>query len=126
MATNYIHRTIEDPETFLRTHGIPLIIDEFQYAPNLLSYIKLAIDEARKNEMFGYGKKVGTLYYLTGTQVFETMENITESLAGRVGIIDLYPLSTREISSSTEEILHFSIFPNIPIKKIYKKQTVKP
>ena len=40
---------IEDPETFLRTHGVPLIIDEFQYAPNLLSYIKLAIDEARKN-----------------------------------------------------------------------------
>ena len=42
---------IEDPETFLRTHGVPLIIDEFQYAPNILSYIKLAIDEARKNEM---------------------------------------------------------------------------
>ena len=38
---------IDDPETFLRTHGVPLIIDEFQYAPNLLSYIKLAIDEAR-------------------------------------------------------------------------------
>ena len=48
---------IEDPETFLRTHGVPLIIDEFQYAPNLLSYIKLTIDEARKNEMFGDGKK---------------------------------------------------------------------
>ena len=95
---------IEDPEAFLRTHGVPLIIDEFQYAPNLLSYIKLAIDEARKNEMFGDGKKVGTLYYLTGSQVFETMENITESLAGRVGIIDLYPLSTREIYNSPEEI----------------------
>jgi predicted AAA+ superfamily ATPase len=110
---------IEDPETFLRTHGVPLIIDEFQYAPNLLSYIKLAIDEARKNEMFGDGKKVGTLYYLTGSQVFETMENITESLAGRVGIIDLYPLSTREISNSTEEIF----IPNIDI--IRKKEPLK-
>ena len=95
---------IEDPEGFLREHGVPLIIDEFQYAPNLLSYIKIKIDDARKNEMFGDGTPVGTLYYLTGSQVFETMENITESLAGRVGIIDLYPLSTREIYSSKEEI----------------------
>ena len=110
---------IEDPETFLRTHGVPLIIDEFQYAPNLLSYIKLTIDEARKNEMFGDGKKVGTLYYLTGSQVFETMENITESLAGRVGIIDLYPLSTREISNAIEEIF----VPNIDV--IRKKEPLK-
>lgn len=95
---------IEDPETFLRMHEVPLIIDEFQYAPNLLSYIKIAIDEARKNEMFGDGKEVGTLYYLTGSQIFETMENITESLAGRVGIIDLFPLSTREIYNIKEDI----------------------
>lgn len=104
---------IEDPETFLRTHGVPLIIDEFQYAPNLLSYIKITIDEARKNEMFGDGKKVGTLYYLTGSQVFETLENITESLAGRVGIIDLYPLSTREIYQKNEDVF----IPNIDIIK---------
>lgn len=110
---------IEDPETFLRTHGVPLIIDEFQYAPNLLSYIKLAIDEARKNEMFGNGKKVGTLYYLTGSQVFETMENITESLAGRVGIIDLFPLSTREIYNLPEEVF----IPDINIIK--KKKPLK-
>lgn len=110
---------IEDPETFLRTHGVPLIIDEFQYAPNLLSYIELAIDEARKKEMFGNGKKVGTLYYLTGSQVFETMENITESLAGRVGIIDLFPLSTREIYNSPEEVF----IPDINIIK--KKEPLK-
>lgn len=104
---------LEDPETFLRTHGVPLIIDEFQYAPNLLSYIKITIDEARKNEMFGDGKDVGTLYYLTGSQIFETMENVTESLAGRVGIIDLYPLSTREIYDQSEEMF----IPNIEIIK---------
>ena len=95
---------LEDPETFLRVHGVPLIIDEFQYAPNLLSYIKIKIDDARRNEMFGDGKEVGTLYYLTGSQIFETMEDITESLAGRVGIIDLYPLSTREIYKLSEDI----------------------
>lgn len=107
---------LEDPEGFLRMHGVPLIIDEFQYAPNLLSYIKIKIDDARKNEMFGDGREVGTLYYLTGSQIFETMENITESLAGRVGIIDLYPLSTREIYEATEEIF----IPDIDIIK--KKQ----
>ena len=110
---------LEDPETFLRSHGTPLIIDEFQYAPNLLSYIKIKIDEARKNEMFGNGNEVGTLYYLTGSQIFETMENITESLAGRVGIIDLYPLSTREIYNSLEEIF----IPDINILK--NKQPLK-
>ena len=104
---------IEDPEGFLRMHGIPLIIDEFQYAPNLLSYIKLKIDEARKNELFGDGKEVGTLYYLTGSQIFETMENISESLAGRVGIIDLYPLSTREINNLSENVF----IPDINILK---------
>lgn len=118
---NLTERTmaLEDPETFLRTHGVPLIIDEFQYAPNLLSYIKIKIDEARKNEMFGDGKEVGTMYYLTGSQVFETMENITESLAGRIGIIDLYPLSTREICNMTEEVF----IPDIEILK--NKKTLK-
>ena len=110
---------LEDPEGFLRIHGVPLIIDEFQYAPNLLSYIKIKIDEARKNEMFGDGKEVGTLYYLTGSQIFETMENITESLAGRVGIIDLYPLSTREMYKSAEE----TFIPDIDILK--NKQPIK-
>lgn len=94
----------EDPELFLRTHECPLIIDEFQYAPNLLSYIKINVDEARKNSLFGDGKDVGTMYYLTGSQVFQTMEDVSESLAGRVGILDLYGLSTREIYSSKEEL----------------------
>ena len=83
-------QAIEDPELFLRTYEAPLIIDEFQYAPNLLSYIKIGVDNARKNEMFGDGKEVGTLYYLTGSQVFQTMKNVSESLAGRIGILDLY------------------------------------
>lgn len=109
----------EDPELFIRTHDTPLIIDEFQYAPNLLSYIKLKIDEARENEVLGDGKKVGTLYYLTGSQVFETMEEVSESLAGRVGILDLHPLSTRELNKSLEEVF----IPNIQMIK--NKEPVK-
>ena len=109
----------EDPELFIRTHDTPLIIDEFQYAPNLLSYIKLKIDETRKEELFGNGKKTGTLYYLTGSQVFETMEEVSESLAGRIGIIDLHPLSTREINHSKEDMF----IPDINLLK--KKEPIK-
>ena len=93
----------EDPELFLRTHEAPLVIDEFQYAPKLLSYIKIMVDKARQNEMFGDKKKTGTLYYLTGSQVFQTMKNISESLSGRVGIFDLFAFSDREVNSLKEE-----------------------
>ena len=109
----------EDPELFLRTHETPLIIDEFQYAPKLLSYIKMKVDESRKNEMFGSGKETGTLYYLTGSQAFQTMKNITESLSGRVGIFDLFAFSTRELSKSREELF----IPKIDLLK--KKEPLK-
>lgn len=112
-------QAVEDPELFLRTYEAPLIIDEFQYAPNLLSYIKIKVDEARKNEMFGNGESVGTRYYLTGSQVFETMKSVSESLAGRVGILDLYGFSTRELNNMDEEIF----IPNIDLLK--KKEKVK-
>lgn len=92
----------DDPELFLRTYEEPLIIDEFQYAPNLLSYIKINIDEKKKNEMFNNGKKVGTMYYLTGSQIFEKMKEVSESLTGRLAILDLYGFSTRELNQSQE------------------------
>lgn len=95
---------IEDPELFLETYKPPLIIDEFQYAPNLLSYIKIIVDEARLNEMFYDGEKIQTLYYLTGSQNFLTMEEVTESLAGRISLIDLYGLSNRELTGEKTEL----------------------
>ena len=98
------NQAIEDPELFLRNYETPLIIDEFQYAPELLSYIKINVDKARKNEMFGDGKDVGTLYYLTGSQIFQTMNNVSESLAGRIGILDLYGFSRRELENLEEPI----------------------
>ncbi len=109
----------EDPELFLRTYEAPLMIDEFQYAPNLLSYIKMNVDEMRKEVMFHGKKDPGTLYYLTGSQIFETMQEVSESLAGRVGILDLYGFSTREINGLEEDVF-------IPdIKMLKKKEKVK-
>lgn len=121
---NMIERAnaIEDPENFLRLHEAPLIIDEFQYAPNLLSYIKIQVDEARKNEIFGDGTEVKTMYYLTGSQVFQTMKNVSESLAGRIGILELNPLSTREINKLKEDCF----IPDINILKKKEKLEYEP
>lgn len=114
-------QAIEDPELFLRNYETPLIIDEFQYAPQLLSYIKIKIDNARQNEMFGDGKKAGTLYYLTGSQVFETMKDVSESLAGRIGILDLYGFSIRELENIRESIF----IPDIKLLKNKPKVATK-
>ena len=109
----------EDPELFLRNFETPLIIDEFQYAPDLLSYIKMKVDQARIDEMFNNGEKIETIYYLTGSQICQTMEDVSESLAGRVGIVDLFGLSTRELFAKKEEVF-------IPdVEKLKAKERVK-
>ena len=95
---------IEDPELFLERYKAPLIIDEFQYAPDLLSYIKIIVDKKRQEHLENEEIQSSGLYYLTGSQVFHTMKNISESLAGRVGILELYPLSNREIEKKKDEI----------------------
>lgn len=95
---------IEDPELFLETYEAPLIIDEFQYAPDLLSYIKIKVDNERINSLFETNENVNTMYYLTGSQSFLSMQNVNESLAGRIGIIDLYGLSTRELNGQKAKL----------------------
>lgn len=76
-----------DPRLFLEQHPAPVIIDEIQYAPELLPYIKIIVDSS---EMKGG-------FWLTGSQTFSMMKNVSESLAGRVGIFQLYGLSQAEI-----------------------------
>ena len=78
---------VEEPELFLKANKPPIIIDEIQYAPNLLRYIKISVDNSEKK----------ALYYLTGSQQFNLMNDVSESLAGRVGILNLLGLSLREI-----------------------------
>ena len=113
----------DDPELFLRTHEAPLIIDEFQYAPNLLNYIKIIVDETRQNEMFKFNtkQKTGTMYYLTGSRIFETMKNVSESLSGRVGIFDLFAFSDRELYKLPEPIFNpeiNNIKNSVPLKRL--------
>ena len=77
----------EDPELFLQRYSPPVLIDEVQYAPQLFPYIKLIVDERRENGDF----------WLIGSQMFQMMKNVTESLAGRVGILPMLGLSSSEV-----------------------------
>ena len=81
---------LSDPVLFLQRYTPPLLIDEIQYAPQLLSYIKMYADNGAKN---------GDIW-LTGSQRLPLMQGVTESLAGRVGIIDLQGLSANEINGT--------------------------
>ncbi|MCQ2579946.1 MAG: ATP-binding protein [Treponemataceae bacterium] len=76
-----------DPKTFIELHSNPILFDEIQYVPDLFRYLKIEIDKNRSNGMF----------YLTGSQQFKLMETASESLSGRIGIVQLYPFSAREI-----------------------------
>ncbi len=83
---------VEDSTLFLKSNNPPIIIDEVQYAPNLFRQIKILADEAEE-----------TIFYLTGSQQFSLMKDVSESLAGRVGILNLLGLSIREIKGSNFE-----------------------
>ena len=67
---------IEEPATFFEINPPPVFVDEVQYAPVLFHYIKMLLDESKQKGIF----------FLTGSQSFQLMENVTESLAGRAGI----------------------------------------
>jgi uncharacterized protein len=77
---------LEDPVLFFQTYPPPMVIDEIQQAPGLLSQLKAVVDRS--------GKK--GLYWLTGSQHFPLMRGVSESLAGRVGLCRLLGLSAAE------------------------------
>jgi hypothetical protein len=96
-ATHRKYVTLDDPEdrlfaknepvSFLERYSPPVIIDEIQYAPELFPYIKMYVDRHKNSGDF----------WLTGSQMFHMMKNVSESLAGRVGIVNLFGLSNNEI-----------------------------
>ena len=81
----------ENPKIFLDSYPTPLFIDEVQYAPELFPYIKMKVD---KNKARGQ-------YWLSGSQLFDLMKNVTESLAGRAGIVKMNSFTYSEIVRNT-------------------------
>lgn len=102
---------ISNPKEFLKYYGKPLIIDEIQKALKLLEYIKIEIDEMKKNCLMN-NEKTKLLYILSGSNQFELQEAITESLAGRTCVFNLASLSYNEIKQRTS---HSSFNPDIAI-----------
>lgn len=82
------------PEMFLKIHPYPILIDEVQYAPELFSYIKIAIDK---------GAAPGS-FWLNGSQSYKLMQLAQESLAGRIAILNMSSLSQHELYSSNNLI----------------------
>lgn len=83
----------QDPALFFQRYSPPVLIDEIQYATELLPYIKMSVDRSK-----GKGD-----FWITGSQVFHLMKNVSESLAGRVGIVNLLGLSDAEIYQEPSE-----------------------
>lgn len=82
------------PELFLSGLKTPAIIDEIQYAPNLFRALKAQVDSKRV-----MGKIEQAQWLLTGSEKFSLMEGVSESLAGRAGVVELNTLSLRELES---------------------------
>lgn len=84
----------EDPQSFLSLHRPPLLVDEVQYAPKLFRYLKVEID--RRREANGR-------FILTGSQKLSLMSGVSDSLAGRCGVLELEALSVNELGTAFVE-----------------------
>ncbi len=80
-----------DPALFLQLHKPPVLIDEVQYAPELFTYMKIHIDKYQNPGDF----------WMTGSQIFRLMRGVQESLAGRVALLHMSPMSQREITGAS-------------------------
>ena len=89
---NQVEAVTDSPDFFLNQFKDQVILDEVQYVPNLFRELKIQVDKDRKN----YGK-----WILTGSQKFELMEQVSESLAGRISILQLETLSAKELRNSS-------------------------
>jgi len=98
--------------TILQRFKPPVLIDEIQYAPELLPYIKIHIDQYHQAGAF----------WLTDSQQFQLMEGVSESLAGRVGIVNLLGLSLKEQQKKAEAAVPF-----LPIKsQLEMREKISP
>ena len=98
----------EDPALFLQRFPGPVLIDEIQYAPQLLPHIKMSVDE----------KQMPGMFWLTGSQIFHLMQGASESLAGRVAVIDLFGFSKAELNRRAREAQPF-----LPIPEEIERRT---
>jgi len=82
-----VSRFRQDPQSFLDELQLPVILDEIQHVPELFAYVRSRIDREPR--------RTGR-WFLTGSQETGLMRNVTETLAGRAAVLQLWPMSVRE------------------------------
>ena len=102
-----------EPELFLQRYQPPVLIDEVQYAPELFDFIKTHADKHKVNGDF----------WLTGSQTFHMMKKVTESLAGRVGVVRMLGLSNSELMGL--QFPQFEVLPDELIKRVDEVPPIK-
>ena len=107
----------EDPRLFLANNPAPVIFDEIQNVPELLPYIKAVVDEVRQTSP----EKAKGMFWLTGSQQFHLMKGVSESLAGRVGILNLYGLSNAELDGRKSQ----PFLPDNPLPSVSAKSPIE-
>ena len=90
-----------DPALFFETYGYPLLIDEFQRVPSILLEMKKIVDQKALD-----GEDNNGMFWLTGSQKFKMMQDVSESLAGRIAIFDMASLSTAKIEERPATLFH--------------------
>ncbi len=112
---NARYMAINEPGLFLQRYEPPVIIDEIQYAPDLMQYIKIYVDE---------NKKMGDIW-MTGSQMFHLMKNVSESLAGRVGIVRMQGFTGAELDGYEGEAFLMEPMKLMKMSKERKPKTLK-
>jgi len=90
-----------DPALFFETYGYPLLIDEFQRVPSILLEMKKIVDEKALA-----GEDNSGMFWLTGSQKFKMMQDVSESLAGRIAVFDMAGLSAAETEGRPAALFH--------------------
>jgi predicted AAA+ superfamily ATPase len=93
-----------DPQMFVETLKKPAIIDEIQYVPEIIPYLKIYVDEYTTTLR---NKEVAGKFILTGSQVFTMMAGLSESLAGRIALFELLPFSFKELGNKPIKTIDF-------------------
>jgi len=113
-----------DPRGFLAQFPDGAILDEIQRVPDILSFVQVLVDEWRFGQSQGQGAAIDARkFILTGSQQFELMDSVRQSLAGRTAVLRLLPLSIHEIRAAglpagTSRLLHAGGYPAIHAQAI--------
>ncbi len=110
-------RALSDPRLFLSTLDLPVILDEIQWSPHLMSYIKIEIDGQRDRK---------GIFVFTGSQQFPLMKGLSDSLAGRIAVLELLPLSHSEKRTCLPLPETLSAFTDAALRGSYPELTVTP